>query len=105
MLNEFGDTCVRICLYSLQDMMHKIREFAQRREHSRYDSCVVAIMSHGIARGSKQNSTIVSADGQLLEINWILEQFTNKSADSLAAKPKIFLFQTCRYDFTFKLVK
>jgi len=80
----------------LEDMMRKIREFAQRREHSRYDSCVVAIMSHGIARSSKQNSTIISADGQLLEIDWVLEQFNNENARSLVAKPKIFLFQTCR---------
>jgi hypothetical protein len=104
LLNEFGDTHVRICLYSLQDMMRKIREFAQRREHSRYDSCVVAIMSHGIARSSKQNSTIISADGQLLEIDWVLEQFNNKNAPSLVAKPKIFIFQTCRCDMAFKLV-
>ena len=51
LLNEFGDTHVRIFLYSLQDMKRKICEFAQRREHSRYDSCVVAILSHGAAEG------------------------------------------------------
>jgi hypothetical protein len=79
-------------------MMRKIRKFAQRSEHSRYDSCVVAIMSHGIARNSKQNSAIMSADGQLLEIEWVLEQFSNENARSLAAKPKIFFFQTCRGD-------
>ena len=104
LLNEFGDTCVRICLYSLQGMMCKIHEFAQRREHSCYDSCVVAIMSHGIARSNKQNSTIISADGQLLQISWVLDQFNNKNAPSLAAKPKIFFFETCRWDMAFKLV-
>jgi len=82
----------------LEDMMRKIREFAQRSEHSRYDSCVVAIMSHGIARRSKQNSTIISADGHLLEIDWVLQQFNNENSRSLAAKPKIFFFQTCRGD-------
>jgi caspase 2 len=104
LLNEFGDTRVRICLYSLQDMKRKIREFAQRSEHSRCDSCVVAIMSHGIATSSRQNSTIISADGQLLEIEWVLEQFNNENARSLVAKPKIFFFQTCRCDMPFKLV-
>jgi len=104
LLNEFGDTRVRICLYSVQDMKRKIREFAQRSEHSRYDSCVVAIMSHGRAEGSKLNSTIISADGQLLEIDWVLEQFNNENARSLVAKPKIFFFQTCRCDMPFKLV-
>lgn len=104
LLNEFGDTDVRMCLYSLQDMRHKIREFSQRNEHSRYDSCVVAIMSHGGASGFKQNSTIMSADGHLLEVDWVLDQFTNKNAHSLAAKPKIFFFQTCRCDMTFKFV-
>jgi len=84
-------------------MMRKIREFAQQSDHSRFDSCVVAIMSHGTARSSKQNSTIISADGQLLEIDWVLEQFSNENARSLAAKPKIFFFQTCRCDMAFKL--
>jgi hypothetical protein len=113
LLNEFGDTHMRIFLYSLQDMKRKIREFAQRREHSRYDSCVVAIMSHGKGRKNEshgkgrkfeQNPTIISADGQDLEIEWILEQFNNKNAQSLARIPKIFFFQTCRCDMAFKLV-
>ena len=104
LLHELDDTHVRIFLYFLQDMMRKIREFAQRSEHSRYDSCVVAIMSHGIARSNKQNSTIISADGQLLEIDWVLEQFKNEKARSLVAKPKIFLFQTCRCDMAFKFM-
>jgi caspase 2 len=85
-------------------MKRKIREFAQRREHSRCDSCVVAVMSHGGASGSEQNSTIISADNQPLEIEWVLEQFNNEKARSLVAKPKIFFFQTCRCDITFKLV-
>jgi len=85
-------------------MKRKIREFAQRREHSRYDSCVVAIMSHGAAEGSKQNSTIMSADCQSLAIEWVLEQFNNENAHSLVGKPKIFFFQTCRCDMAFKLV-
>ena len=84
-------------------MKHKIREFAQR-QHSRYDSCVVAIMSHGIAGSSKQDSIIMSADGQHLKIEWVLEQFTNDNAPSLRAKPKIFFFQTCRCDMACKLV-
>jgi hypothetical protein len=85
-------------------MKHKIREFARRHEHSCYDSCVVAIMSHGIAGSSKQDSIIMCADGQRLKIDWVLEQFTNDNAPSLRAKPKIFFFQTCRCDMAFKLV-
>jgi Caspase domain. len=84
-------------------MKRKICEFARRSEHSRYDSCVVAIMSHGTA-GSEHNSAIISADGQPLEVEWVLEQFTNENARSLAAKPKIFFIQTCRCDMAFKLV-
>jgi hypothetical protein len=84
------------CFFFMQDMKRKIREFAQRREHSRYDSCVVAIMSHGSAEHSNQGSIIVAANGQCLETEWVLEQFTSENAPSLTAKPKIFFFQTCR---------
>jgi hypothetical protein len=104
LLNESGDTHVRICLYSLQDMKRKIRKFAQWSEHSRCDSCVVAILSHGTAKEHKQNSAIISADGQLLEIDWVLEEFNNKNARSLVAKPKVFIFQACRCDMPFKLM-
>jgi hypothetical protein len=85
-------------------MKRKIREFARRSEHSHYDSCVVAVMSHGIARSNEQDSSIISADGRLLEIDWFLEQFNNENARSLVAKPKIFIFQTCRCDMPFKLM-
>jgi hypothetical protein len=80
----------------MQDMKRKIREFAQRREHSRYDSCVVAIMSHGKGRCDNHGSVIVAANGQYLEVEWVLEQFTNENAPGLRAKPKVFFFQTCR---------
>ncbi|XP_021932824.1 caspase-2-like isoform X2 [Zootermopsis nevadensis] len=82
----------------LEDMRRKISQFARRTEHSRYDSCVVAIMSHGKMGISKQDSTIVAADGQRLKIDWVLEQFTNENARSLVGKPKIFFFQSCRGD-------
>jgi hypothetical protein len=77
-------------------MKREIREFAQQSEHSHYDSCVVAIMSHGKAKENKHNSSIISADGQELEIDWVLEQFNNENARSLIGKPKVFFFQTCR---------
>jgi hypothetical protein len=80
----------------MQDMKRKIREFAQRREHSRYDSCVVAVMSHGNAGSSMQDSVIIADNGQYLVIEWVLEQFTYENAPSLRARPKIFFFQTCR---------
>lgn len=97
LFKEFGYIVVKHRDQGLEDMKRKICEFARQSEHSRYDSCVVAIMSHGIAR-SKQNFTIISADGQPLEVDWVLEQFTNENARSLAAKPKIFFIQTCRGD-------
>jgi len=98
LFKQFGYTVEKHRDQGLEDMKRKIGEFAQRSEHSRYDSCVVAIMSHGTVGGSNQNSTIISADGQLLEIDWVLEQFNNENARSLARKPKIFFFQTCRGD-------
>jgi hypothetical protein len=82
-------------------MKQKIGEFAQREEHSRYDSCVVAIMSHGGFGSSKRDSTILAADCKPLEIDWVLEQFTNENAPHLVGKPKIFFFQCCRCDLLY----
>ncbi|PNF19850.1 Caspase-2 [Cryptotermes secundus] len=98
LFREFGYIVESHRNQGLEDMKRKIREFAQRREHSLYDSCVVAIMSHGNMGSSKQDSVIIAANGQYLEIEWVLEQFTNENAPSLQARPKIFFFQTCRGD-------
>ncbi|PSN36008.1 hypothetical protein C0J52_19998 [Blattella germanica] len=88
------------------DMKNKIQEFACREEHKHYDCCVVAIMSHGHNLVNKLDSTIVASDGQDLQAEWVVEQFSNGKARHLVNRPKIFFFQTCRgdnYDFGVKL--
>ncbi|KAJ9601158.1 hypothetical protein L9F63_000678, partial [Diploptera punctata] len=77
-------------------MKRKISEFASRREHSRYDCCVVAIMSHGRKGRSQLDSSIVAVDGHLLDTAWVVEQVNSFNAPQLIRRPKIFFFQSCR---------
>lgn len=54
-------------------------------------------MSHGTGNERSDSTEVVGIDNELLHTAWILEQFDNDSCSSLAGKPKIFIFQCCRY--------
>ncbi|XP_066998340.1 caspase-3 [Anabrus simplex] len=80
----------------LADMKRKIEEFSQMEDHSRVDSCVVAILSHGRADRVTLATNIIAADGGELSAEWIVDCFNNVHCKRLLSKPKIFIFQTCR---------
>jgi hypothetical protein len=63
---------------------------------------IVVIMSHG------NKESVYSCDGEELDRNWIVKQFTGNNCPSLHKKPKLFIFQACRLNengFTSKLFK
>jgi hypothetical protein len=55
--------------------------------------CVVAIMSHGGMRYSKQDSTIVAADGHQLAIDWVLEHSPKRKLLALEQDLKSSFFK------------
>ncbi|KAK9722433.1 Caspase domain [Popillia japonica] len=57
------------------------------------DIQVVIIMSHG---NSNKETYIETIDRGHLEIEWIVDRFSNNICVKLAEKPKIFIFQCCR---------
>lgn len=63
------------------------------------DMVFVFIMSHG-HRGDHDTS-IVGFDGKNLDTTWVEDQFNNKACPSMQKKPKIFIYQLCRYIFTY----
>lgn len=67
-----------------------IEQFAQRPEHSAYDSCVVCLLSHGV------EGSIYGTDGELLMLDWVFEVFDNARCPQLQNKPKMFFIQACR---------
>ncbi|XP_055065568.1 caspase-2 isoform X2 [Misgurnus anguillicaudatus] len=67
-----------------------IEQFAQRAEHSAYDSCVVCLLSHGV------EGSIYGTDGELLMLDWVFEVFDNARCPQLQNKPKMFFIQACR---------
>lgn len=52
-------------------------------------------MSHGEERKSGQVVLDKSDNG--LRTSWIEDQFSNNNCDLFSGKPKIFLYQLCRY--------
>ncbi|XP_063228179.1 caspase-2 [Bacillus rossius redtenbacheri] len=80
---------------TLREMRRQIFEFAQLPDHSKVDSCVVSVLSHGHA-GMETN--LVSTDGCSLSVEWVISQFKNEACPQLQNKPKIFIFQSCRGD-------
>lgn len=73
-----------------------IQDFARNKENAHYDVCFAIIMSHG---DEINNDTIIyGVDWVYISASQVQKYFTNENSKSLRGKPKVFLFQVCRYD-------
>ncbi|XP_025147517.2 caspase-2 isoform X2 [Bubalus bubalis] len=77
-----------------QEMQEKLQNFAQLPAHRVTDSCVVALLSHGVEGG------VYGVDGKLLQLQEVFRLFDNANCPSLQNKPKMFFIQACRGDET-----
>lgn len=77
-----------------QEMKEKLQNFAQLPAHRVTDSCIVALLSHGVEGG------IYGVDGKLLQLQEVFRLFDNASCPNLQNKPKMFFIQACRGDET-----
>ncbi|XP_075862798.1 caspase-2 isoform X2 [Microcebus murinus] len=77
-----------------QEMKEKLRNFAQLPAHRVTDSCIVALLSHGV------EGAIYGVDGKLLQLQEVFRLFDNANCPSLQNKPKMFFIQACRGDET-----
>lgn len=71
-------------------------------ELRRVDSAFVIISSHGTGKLGQQETEVLgidykSAGYKNVVCTKILNYFTAENCRNLAGKPKIFIFQTCRY--------
>nr|XP_032619864.1 caspase-2 isoform X2 [Chelonoidis abingdonii] len=73
-----------------QEMQKALQMFSQLPAHRDVDSCIVALLSHGIEGG------IYGVDGKLLQLQEIFTLFDNANCPSLQNKPKMFFIQACR---------
>ncbi|XP_055447148.1 caspase-2 isoform X2 [Bubalus kerabau] len=77
-----------------QEMQEKLQNFAQLPAHRVTDSCIVALLSHGVEGG------VYGVDGKLLQLQEVFRLFDNANCPSLQNKPKMFFIQACRGDET-----
>ncbi|XP_056655805.1 caspase-2 isoform X3 [Monodelphis domestica] len=77
-----------------QKMQENLQRFAQLSAHQSTDSCMVALLSHGIEGG------IYGVDGKLLQLQEVFRLFDNANCPNLQNKPKMFFIQACRGDET-----
>lgn len=99
LFKDIGFNVYTVRNQSLRDMKRTIENFTSEEKNPRLrqvDCVVVSVMSHGEEGHTKESSQIVSHDAKLLDVSWILEQFSNLYCPALINKPKIFLFQICR---------
>ncbi|XP_012589357.1 PREDICTED: caspase-2 isoform X2 [Condylura cristata] len=73
-----------------QEMQEKLQDFAQLPAHRATDSCIVALLSHGVEGG------VYGVDGKLLQLQEVFRLFDNAHCPSLQNKPKMFFIQACR---------
>uniref|UniRef100_A0A0D9R4J0 Caspase 2 n=1 Tax=Chlorocebus sabaeus TaxID=60711 RepID=A0A0D9R4J0_CHLSB len=77
-----------------QEMQEKLQNFARLPAHRVTDSCIVALLSHGV------EGAIYGVDGKLLQLQEVFRLFDNANCPSLQNKPKMFFIQACRGDET-----
>ncbi|KAM5204993.1 caspase-2 isoform 1-T1 [Hipposideros larvatus] len=77
-----------------QEMQKKLQDFARLPAHRVTDSCIVALLSHGVEGG------VYGVDGKLLQLQEVFQIFDNANCPSLQNKPKMFFIQACRGDET-----
>ncbi|KAI4543367.1 hypothetical protein MG293_006161 [Ovis ammon polii] len=77
-----------------QEMQEKLQSFAQLPAHRVTDSCIVALLSHGV------EGSVYGVDGKLLQLQEVFRLFDNANCPSLQNKPKMFFIQACRGDET-----
>nr|XP_031530456.1 caspase-2 isoform X3 [Vicugna pacos] len=73
-----------------QEMQEELQNFAQLPAHRATDSCIVALLSHGVEGG------VYGVDGKLLQLQEVFRLFDNANCPSLQNKPKMFFIQACR---------
>ena len=75
---------------SIEDIYKKLEEIS-KRNHSKFDSFVCCLLTHGT-----DNDALYGSDGQELHLRKVRTLFYGKNAVTLFGKPKIFFIQACR---------
>ncbi|XP_071414486.1 caspase-2 [Pithys albifrons albifrons] len=75
-----------------QEMQNALERFSKLPDHQYVDSCIVALLSHGVEGG------IYGTDGKLLQLQEAFRLFDNANCPNLQNKPKMFFIQACRGD-------
>ncbi|CAH2323072.1 caspase-2 [Pelobates cultripes] len=77
-----------------QDMLCKLDTFSKLSEHADLDSCIVALLSHGV------DGAVYGTDGQLVQLQDVFRILDNAHCPHLQNKPKMFFIQACRGEET-----
>ncbi|XP_074751704.1 caspase-2 isoform X4 [Athene noctua] len=76
------------------EMQNALERFSKLPGHQDVDSCIVALLSHGVEGG------VYGSDGKLLQLQEAFRLFDNANCPNLQNKPKMFFIQACRGDET-----
>ncbi|CAH2323071.1 caspase-2 isoform X2 [Pelobates cultripes] len=77
-----------------EDMLCKLDTFSKLSEHADLDSCIVALLSHGV------DGAVYGTDGQLVQLQDVFRILDNAHCPHLQNKPKMFFIQACRGEET-----
>ncbi|KTF89075.1 hypothetical protein cypCar_00028134 [Cyprinus carpio] len=96
LLKGLGYTVITLRDLSAQGMHAAMRDFAQREEHDKSDSCFVVLMSHGDAKGICGVFDSIEDEEDVFQAEEIFNCLNTPNCAGLKDKPKIILIQACR---------
>ncbi|KAM4031415.1 caspase-2 [Anomaloglossus baeobatrachus] len=77
-----------------EKMISELDLFSKLPDHSQLDSCIIAILSHGV------DGAVYGSDGKLVQLQDVFTRLDNAHCPQLQNKPKMFFIQACRGDET-----
>lgn len=83
-----------------KEMIIGLQRFSRLTEHSKVDSCIIAVLTHG------EHGELYGVDDIGVPVNEFISLLNAKHCPALAHKPKLFFLQACRgqrYDHGFDL--
>uniref|UniRef100_A0A914CAN0 Uncharacterized protein n=1 Tax=Acrobeloides nanus TaxID=290746 RepID=A0A914CAN0_9BILA len=96
LLNQLGyETITEFNLDKIK-MQYAIDHFGQNNKHQKYDSCVIAIMTHGGTHDKLHGANYLDDPNDFVIMDDLLQRMNSAHAEKLKGKPKIFIIQACR---------
>lgn len=82
--------------FILQKLNKFLKKYSKYSLLNKVDSLFVVISAHGGSSNDENNNSVIEFTDGLIPCSEIINYFSVENCPTMAGKPKLFFFQTCR---------